>query len=321
MRKTLNGISVEVLSDVISRSGTVKVALSELGFSTTSSNRRRFMARAKELGLDVDHLLAARTRRSKIWDVSVENFKKILETSTSIGGALAQFGLRNVGGNYITLKNRAATLNIDMGPLYERSRNYQKTFLAKGFPREATPEDMFVKGTYRNGSTLKRALHRQGILPNTCQECGIPPVWNGKPFSMQLDHINGDRTDNRLENLRFLCPICHAQTDTYCGKNLKHTREGDSGLLPKILRLATCTECGQPKGSTTTGFVCVKCSNRKKAKYPNPPDKEVICPMVRKIGFVQTGKAFGVSYNTIRKWLRKQGVSVAGLSPFSTTSN
>ena len=51
-----------------------------------------------------------------------------------------------------------------------------------------------------------------------CESCGISE-WLGKPLSLELDYINGDRYDNRLQNLRILCPNCHAQTDTYRGKN------------------------------------------------------------------------------------------------------
>lgn len=55
------------------------------------------------------------------------------------------------------------------------------------------------------------------------ERCGISE-WNGVPAPLQLDHVNGDRRDNRLENLRILCPNCHAQTDTWCGRNMgRHT--------------------------------------------------------------------------------------------------
>ena len=52
-----------------------------------------------------------------------------------------------------------------------------------------------------------------------CEECGLA-VWNGRPIPLELDHVNGRYTDNRLENLRILCPNCHAQTPTYRAKNI-----------------------------------------------------------------------------------------------------
>lgn len=54
-----------------------------------------------------------------------------------------------------------------------------------------------------------------------CACCGNTGEWNGRPLVLQLDHINGDNCDNRLENLRFLCPNCHSQTDTFAGRNCK----------------------------------------------------------------------------------------------------
>tara|TARA_B110000967_G_C18436654_1_gene341181 strand:- start:49 stop:483 length:435 start_codon:yes stop_codon:yes gene_type:complete len=65
---------------------------------------------------------------------------------------------------------------------------------------------------------LKNRLYVAGIKERKCEECGIEE-WNGKKIIHQLDHVNGISTDNRLENLKVLCPNCHSQTDTFCGKN------------------------------------------------------------------------------------------------------
>ena len=70
---------------------------------------------------------------------------------------------------------------------------------------------------------LKERLVKEGILEYKCAECGISK-WNNKPLSLHLDHINGINNDHRIENLRFLCPNCHSQTDTYAGKNRKHKK-------------------------------------------------------------------------------------------------
>jgi len=65
---------------------------------------------------------------------------------------------------------------------------------------------------------LKQRLFSEGIKEKVCEGCGIVE-WNNKPIVLQLDHINGNSHDHRLENLRVLCPNCHSQTDTWCGKN------------------------------------------------------------------------------------------------------
>ena len=70
---------------------------------------------------------------------------------------------------------------------------------------------------------IKNRLIRAGILENRCGECGLTE-WRGKRLSIQIDHINGIRDDNRLENLRMLCPNCHSQTETFAGYNRKRSR-------------------------------------------------------------------------------------------------
>lgn len=69
----------------------------------------------------------------------------------------------------------------------------------------------------KDGTSLKIRLIKEGLLENKCKICGIDS-WDGKPLTLQLDHINGDHWDHRIENLRILCPNCHTQTDTYANK-------------------------------------------------------------------------------------------------------
>lgn len=85
----------------------------------------------------------------------------------------------------------------------------------------------------RNRKHVKLRLIRAGLLQNSCQSCGLTD-WRGNPLNMHLDHINGARSDNRLENLRMLCPNCHSQTPTYGGRNFKRAgvaRPGANGVV------------------------------------------------------------------------------------------
>jgi 5-methylcytosine-specific restriction endonuclease McrA len=79
-------------------------------------------------------------------------------------------------------------------------------------------DDLLVKGRKTNRSHLKGRLLAAGLKQNKCEICGITS-WMGEPLNAQLHHINGDGTDNRLENIQFLCGNCHSQTDTYGGRN------------------------------------------------------------------------------------------------------
>ena len=71
---------------------------------------------------------------------------------------------------------------------------------------------------YATRSSVRKRIIKEGLILPVCSECNISE-WNGKKLSLHLDHINGENGDNRIENLRFLCPNCHSQTSTYAGKN------------------------------------------------------------------------------------------------------
>jgi 5-methylcytosine-specific restriction endonuclease McrA len=75
-------------------------------------------------------------------------------------------------------------------------------------------DQILIKGSKRNNH-IKHVVNKNKLLENKCAQCNLLPMWNNKLLTLQLDHINGDKTDNRLENLRYLCPNCHSQTETW----------------------------------------------------------------------------------------------------------
>ena len=79
-------------------------------------------------------------------------------------------------------------------------------------------ETLLVVGRRTSRSHLKARLLKEGLKQNRCERCGIDE-WLGKPLNMQLHHINGDGSDNRLRNIELICANCHSQTDTYGGRN------------------------------------------------------------------------------------------------------
>jgi DNA-binding CsgD family transcriptional regulator/5-methylcytosine-specific restriction endonuclease McrA len=92
-------------------------------------------------------------------------------------------------------------------------------------PQRTPSELMFSSGQLRNRANVKRRLLVEGIKAASCANCGISE-WRGERLSLALHHINGDRLDNRIENLELLCPNCHSQTDNYSGRNGRsRTRE------------------------------------------------------------------------------------------------
>lgn len=103
--------------------------------------------------------------------------------------------------------------------------------LGKILRKEKTSKvDRVLGGSGENHSRggLKRRLIKGSIVKNECSECGNPPEWNEKKLTMILDHINGVNNDNRVENLRLLCPNCNSQTATFSGRNIKRKIQGSN---------------------------------------------------------------------------------------------
>lgn len=150
---------------------------------------------------------------SKVYLVSDEEFIEIVKKSNTYSDCLRALGLGTKGGSSTdVLKRRISELNCDISHFGTGTakRNYQAKY---------DLDDILVENsTYANISCLKNRLIKEGRLEYKCALCGISE-WMGLPLSLHLDHENGKNNDHRIENLRFLCPNCHSQTDTYAGKN------------------------------------------------------------------------------------------------------
>lgn len=105
--------------------------------------------------------------------------------------------------------------------LFQVENNVDISHFVPGKWRPTENEKLFsINFSGRNGILKKRILEEK-LIPYICSECSQEPIWNNKPLVLQLDHTNGNSSDNRLENLRFLCPNCHTQTTTFCGSNIR----------------------------------------------------------------------------------------------------
>ena len=153
-----------------------------------------------------------------------EDLVAAVKSSFSIRGVLKILRLSPTGCNYKAMHANFARLGLDVthftGQGHLRGKHHGWT------PTRPLSEILVVGSTYTGSNHLKRRLIKEGLLVNRCSECGLPPEWQGKPLIMILDHRNGDNTDNRLENLRLLCPNCNSQQPTFAGKNRGRYRLG-----------------------------------------------------------------------------------------------
>jgi 5-methylcytosine-specific restriction endonuclease McrA len=94
-----------------------------------------------------------------------------------------------------------------------------------GRGRLLTKDEVLLKNSKIRRGTVRNVIIRENLIEYKCGKCGQGPEWNGSELSLQLDHRDGDPSNNELSNLRFLCPNCHSQTSTYCGRNYKCRRE------------------------------------------------------------------------------------------------
>lgn len=142
----------------------------------------------------------------------MDAFERAVRQNVSIAGVIRTLGRAIVGSNYRYVKREVERRKLDTthwtGKAHGRSRRSTDT------PLKAV---LVANSTYARGP-LKRRLLKAGLLKHVCALCGIN-TWRGKPLTLRLDHINGHNNDNRLCNLRLLCPNCDSQLPTYCGRN------------------------------------------------------------------------------------------------------
>lgn len=137
----------------------------------------------------------------------------LIKESLSLREVCLKAGLVVTTGNYDTLKRIIKDNNIDISHFKRCSLGIYKE------PKEL--KDYLVENSTIKSHKLKNRLFKEQIKEQKCECCGLTE-WMGKPINLQLHHINGINTDNRLENLQILCPNCHSFTDNFSGKNQKN---------------------------------------------------------------------------------------------------
>ncbi len=245
-----------------------------------------------------------------------EQLEEVVKKCWSYTGVLAELGRIPSGGNFFTLKKKLKEFCIDISHFTSKPRFYG------GGPPKKPLVDILKDGVFYNNNKLRQRLIKEKIFEEKCLICNAKD-WQGKPLSFELDHINGSPWDNRIENLRILCPNCHCQTANHRGRNkkvsIRNTEDNskDSETLSRVHFYyrnnpvsTKCLNCGL---DTFRTFCSSACCNKYygKQKFGNGrkvvrPALEILLKDVQELGYLQTGKKYGVTDNAIRKWIKTE---------------
>lgn len=219
---------------------------------------------------------------------------KVLEStinSVSISECVRKLGLKSNSGNRKYFKYYCTKYNIQI-PVFDPKT---AVFTSK----HLSMSNYFKENTRpRSACNVRKLLINKYNFKEECSECNQLPEWNGKPLTLQIDHIDGNRMNNLITNLRFLCPNCHSQTDTYGNKKL-------------IIEEKYLCSCGNKKSKTSKN--CYKCANILKIGKTviNYPEIDIILKMIQNTGsMVGAAKIIGVSDNGLKKYLQRNNIKL-----------
>ena len=231
---------------------------------------------------------------AKIDNFTEQELREIVENSFSMNEVIDKLGYAtHSGGSHNTVKKRIELYNIDISHFGS----------IKGIKR--TEENVFIENSTASQATLRRWYKKGEYTPYICSICGQEPIWQGKDLTLILDHINGSNHDDRLENLRWVCPNCNQQLDTTNGKNLRNKNKNKNNNYNnnknndynKILNY--CIDCG--KEISRGAIRCISCEQARR-HCEKPITREELKRLIRNTPFTRIGEQFGVSDNAIRKW-------------------
>jgi hypothetical protein len=238
-----------------------------------------------------------RRKTSNIWSISDEQFIERVKTCRSMAELLRTFSLQNKGNNFKTAKRRIEELSIDSSHFLSAM---ESSIVTRTMSKEKFM-NILESGKRITNTNVKKFILKFDLIKNECKSCGLSSEWNGKKLVLQLEHMDGNSINNKLNNLCFLCPNCHSQTDTFAGKKLK--------------KYYKCSSCGQ--NICKNDKCCYQCSGKKR-RLAMRPDKEQLIEIIKKEPMETIAHSLGLKTgNTIKKWCVEYNINFKEISPYS----
>lgn len=219
---------------------------------------------------------------SRVWELSKQELEDLVRKSNSYAQIMRTLSLAVSGDAVKGLKKRIEESQLDVSHFNKNKR----------VPIAKPLKDLLVENSTASSRDLKKRIVKEGLFKDQCSKCSTGNVWQNEPITLQLDHINGVHSDNRLENLRILCPNCHSQTSTFGTRRLRKDH--------------LCEFCGAKVWSKSTR--CRSCASKQaygKGRKVERPSYDDLNMLLANNSYVAVGEMFGVSDNAVRKWLKQ----------------
>jgi len=214
-----------------------------------------------------------------------EKIQEAVKNSNCYADVCRYLGAKTSGNSYQNIRKKIVEYNLNTDHFLNPKL---AGFIKSKIWKKKHYSEILIKGHKNriNSQRIRKALIESGE-PYICKICNMGPKWQGKELTLHVDHIDGNPYNSIKENLRFLCPNCHCQTETFGNRGKK------------------CKNCN--KKITSKSKYCKQCHvffRQSSRKVKNRPSLTTLLKEVDKIGYVGTGKKYGVSDNTIRKWIK-----------------
>jgi hypothetical protein len=204
----------ELLAEAAAHAHSVREVLEYLGHPPRDSPYGHIRKKLDQYGIDTTHFTRGRTRGVEI--LPRDTLAPAVAASTSFAGVLALLGRHN-GGAARTLVKRSIEAH-SLSTAHFTGQGHRRGVPSLSRKSAAEILRRLEPGAPRTKTALLRRALDEIRVPRVCAECGVGDTWQGRRLVLEIDHIDGDPLDNRIENLRHLCPSCHSQTSTFANR-------------------------------------------------------------------------------------------------------